>query len=159
MLASIGAVVLDDWNTCMKRTCCLVALSLLSLLSVPAASAQEATSPLTAALPASIDTPLLGHWVASGGTTHYYFGTDEVIIVNELRRRDNSIAQHKQKLEYEMTALDGNWIQLELQTPLDWVETRFLRISNDGRSLTELLEVMGHSFRNQWTYVSDRQHP
>lgn len=145
----------------MKRTCCLVALSLLPLLCAPVVSAQEATSPLTAALPASAEntTPLLGHWVSSNGTTHYYFGQDEVIIVNELRRRDNSIAQHKQKLEYQMTALGDNWIQLELQTPLDWAETRFLRISTDGRSITELMQVMGHSFRNQWTYVSDRQQP
>lgn len=145
----------------MKRTCCLVVLSLLPLLCAPAASAQEADPQLTAALPASTENnlPLLGHWVANEGTTHYYFGQNEVTIVNELRRRDNSIAQHKQKLEYSMTALDGNWIQLELQTPLDWAETRFLRISEDGRSITELMQIMGHSFQNQWTRVNDRQQP
>lgn len=145
----------------MKRTCCLVALSLLPFLCAPASA--QVSSSLAAALPESSSIPatqrLIGHWVAANGTTHYYFGTDGVIIVNELRRRDNSIVQHKQKLDYEVTALNGNWIQLELQTPLDWAETRFLRIADDRRSLIELMEVMGHSFRNQWTYVSDQQQP
>ncbi|MBD2090045.1 hypothetical protein H6F67_09290 [Microcoleus sp. FACHB-1515] len=147
----------------MKRTCCLVALSLLSVLCLPAL-AQETSSQLSAASlpdrPATEDNAqLLGHWVANNGSTHYYFGQDEVIIVNELRRRDNSIVQHKQKLAYAITAVQGDWIQLELQTPLDWAEIRFLRLADDRRSLTELMEVMGHSFRNQWTYVSDRQQP
>ena len=146
----------------MKKTCCLVALSLLPVLCAPSAFAQAASPQLAAApetSPVENSIQLAGHWVANNGTTHYYFGQGEVVIVNELRRRDNSIVQHKQKLDYEIVDLDGNWIQLELQTPLDWAETRFLRIADDRQSITELLEVMGHSFRNDWTYVSDRQQP
>ncbi|NEQ27825.1 MAG: hypothetical protein F6K28_54275 [Microcoleus sp. SIO2G3] len=152
--------------TCMKKACCLAALTLLPLLCCPSVRAEETNSQLTAAslsntagATGDIAQLLLGHWVANNGTTHYYFGQEEVVIVNLLRQRDNSIAQHKQKLEYEITAINDAWVQLELQTPLGWAQTRFLRMADDRQSLTELMNVMGHSFRNDWTFVDDRQQP
>ena len=153
--------------TCMRKTCCLIALSLLPLLTCPSVRAEEISPQLSALSPipngvldtSTIGQVLIGHWVSNNGATHYYFGQEQVIIVNQLRRSDNSIAQHKQKLNYEVAAISGNWVQLELQTPLGWAQTRRFRLADDRRSAIETMEIMGHLFRNDWTYVDDRQQP
>jgi hypothetical protein len=115
--------------------------------------AAEQTSPLV--------NELIGHWSTDNGTIHYYFSPNEVIVVNLLQRQDRSIASHKQKLTYEILSANeaANVVQVHIETPLGWAQVRRLRLADDGQTLLETVNVMGHSFSNEWTYVDDRQQP
>jgi hypothetical protein len=104
---------------------------------------------------------LLGHWVTDDRATHYYFGRDQVIVVNHLQRQDQSIVPHKQKLSYEILGVNESTdsIELWIDTPLGWAQTRRLRVGSDRQTLIATMEVMGHAFSSEWVYVDARQQP
>jgi hypothetical protein len=105
-------------------------------------------------------TPLLGHWITADGMTDYYLGRDHLIEINLLPSQERSPILHKQKLSYQVLAPQtDNLIRLQIQTPLGWVQVRRLHLNGDRRTLVETIDMMGHSFINQWIYVDDRQQP
>jgi hypothetical protein len=105
-------------------------------------------------------TPLLGHWITADGMTDYYLGRDQLIEINLLPSQERSPILHKQKLSYQVLAPQtDNLIRLQIQTPLGWVQVRRLYLDGDRHRLVETIDMMGHSFINQWIYVDDRQQP
>jgi len=106
-------------------------------------------------------TPLLGHWMTADGMTHYYLGQDQLIEINLLQSQERSPIFHKQKLSYEVLAPDqaNSSVRLQIETPLGLTQVRRLHLAADRLTLTEMIDLMGHSFRNRWIYVDDRQQP
>ncbi|MBE9177096.1 hypothetical protein IQ268_00715 [Oculatella sp. LEGE 06141] len=115
----------------------------------------------TAARPTSIREALLGQWTTNGGTTHYFFNQGQVTVVNTLPGREQPAQQYAQVMDYEITLVNEaeGLVFLKLETPLGWAERRMIRFSPNRLTMTESMNVMGHIFGSEWTYVDDLQQP
>lgn len=109
----------------------------------------------------SVEVALLGHWTTNSGRTHYYVGENQLIVMNLLPRQNQSQVARRQELEYTVVNASEkqNFVRLLVETSRGWTHTRTLRFSPDRKTITETLNVLGHSFSNELIYIDDRQEP
>jgi hypothetical protein len=104
---------------------------------------------------------LLGHWMTNSGETHAYFSATKIILINQLRGREQLPLSHKQAMVYEVASTNeqANVLNLKVQTRFGWAQTRMLRFASDRQTFTESTNVLGHAINSRWTYVDDQRQP
>lgn len=99
----------------------------------------------------SLHKALLGHWVTDDGSTHYYFGSTSLVMVDNGRHMD---------MTYTVIDINEakNWVLIRTNNA-GYGHFKELEFSSDRKTLTEKVRILSVEMKTRWDYVDSKVTP